>query len=311
MNRRTASKFLAATGLAPALSAPLPSEPKPFRLRHVLSSALYGEMSLDAILPEIAATRCESIDIWRRKHRNQREQIQEMGDDAFGRLLEIHDARLGLSTCYPLGPFGLQEEIGWVAKFRGEMVLCGSGRNGPAEPTGSEAKRQVKDFLEKMKPHVAVAEKHGVTIALENHSRQMLYHPDSLRWFAELNGSTNLGVALAPHHLREFESEIPALIRDLGDDHLAFVYFQEHSKGIYENVPKEIELQQLPGFGGGLDYVPIIGALKDVGFTGLVEIFMHPVPRGIPILPTISEIRTVLLRARSYVDACLAEVNAA
>ena len=33
-----------------------------FRLRYVLSSALYGEMPLDAILPEVAKTGGESID---------------------------------------------------------------------------------------------------------------------------------------------------------------------------------------------------------------------------------------------------------
>ena len=304
MNRRKSIQLLAALPIAPCFA----SEAKPFSLRYVLASALYGEMPLSEILPEVAATDCESIDIWRRVHGNQREQIQEMGDEAFAALLKKQGARLGVSTCYPLGPYGLSDEIAWVKKFGGEVVLTGTGKNGPPEPTGAEAKRQVAAFLEKMKPHVAVAEQHGITIALENHAKDMLYHPDSLRYFAELNRSPRLGIAFAPHHLHAFSAEIPALIRDLGKANLPFVYFQEHSPGMFQKSAKEVEMQQLPGFGGGLDYVPIVRALKEIRFSGLAEIFMHPVPRGIPILPTIPEIRAALKKARAYVDQCLAKL---
>ena len=38
-----------------------------------------------------------------------------------------------------------------------------------------------------------------------------------------------------------------------------------------------------------------VKALRDIGYTGYVEIFMHPTPRGIPILPTAAEI-TVQVR---------------
>lgn len=310
MKRRSALSLLAS---APLASLAPPVQAAPFRLRHVLSSALYGEMALADILPEIAATNCESIDIWRRVHGNQREQIQEMGDEAFAAMLQKHGARLGLSTCYPLGPFGLAEEISWVKKFGGQIVLTGTGtgKNGPANPQGEEAKRQMIDFLEKMKPHVAIAEENGITIALENHSKQFLFHPDSIRYFGEFNRSRHLGIALAPHHLHTFPGVIPGLIRDLGAANLPFVYFQEHCDGMFQKAPKEVEMQQLPGFGGGLDYVPIVRALRNVAFTGVVEIFMHPVPRGIPILPTIPEIRAALHRSRAYIDQCLAEVNAA
>lgn len=305
MNRRHALQLLAAAPLASTLRA---AEP-PFRLRHVLSSALFGEMDLASILPEIAATGCDSIDIWRRVHGNQREQIQAMGDEAFAALLAKHRARLGVSTCYPLGPFGLAAEIAWVKKFGGEIVLTGSGKNGAPQPEGAEAKRQVADFLEKMKPHVAVAEEHGITIALENHANDLLYHPDSLRAFAELNRSPRLGIAFAPHHLHRFPDQIPALIRDLGRANLPFIYFQEHCEGMLKKSPKEEEMRQLPGFGGSLDYASLIGALKGAGFTGLVEIFMHPVPRGVPILPTIPEIRFALLKSHAFIDACLAKAN--
>ncbi len=72
---------------------------------------------------------------------------------------------------------------------------------------------------------------------------------------------------------------------------------------------KEIEMQQLPGL-GKLDYKPILSALRDIGFHGWVEIFMHPTPRGVPILPTASEITAAINKSRAHIEKLLAEVNA-
>lgn len=84
---------------------------------------------------------------------------------------------------------------------------------------------------------------------------------------------------------------------------------QEHSEGIREKVSKEIEMQQMPGFGGGLDYRPIVKALQDIAYQGYCEIFMHPTPRGIPILPTIPEITAAINKSRAYVERCLHAVR--
>ena len=65
----------------------------------------------------------------------------------------------------------------------------------------------------------------------------------------------------------------------------------------------------MPGFGGGLDYRPVIKALADIRYTGLVEIFMHPTPRGIPILPTAPEITAAINRSRDYIERCRREVG--
>ena len=64
-------------------------------------------------------------------------------------------------------------------------------------------------------------------------------------------------------------------------------------------------MMQLPGFGGGLDYKPIVAALKKMNFTGPVEILMHPTPRGIPILPTIPEVTAAINTSRTYLEKCL------
>jgi len=301
--RRRFLQTLAVAAAAPVLGRAAQREP--FRLRYVLSSAMYGEMPLDVILPEVAKTGSEAIDIWCKVHGNQREQITAMGDDAFADMLAKHRVKLGVSTRYPLGPTGLQDEMRWLKKFGGGIIVTGS--KGPREPQGAAAKSAMRDFLELMKPHLAVAEETGVVIAIENHDKQLLYHPDSLRYFAELNRSRHLGVAFAPHHLHAWSDQIPTLLRDLGANQIPFMYFQEHSDGIRQKVAKEIEMRQLPGY-GALDYRPIVRALRDIRFTGYVEIFMHPTPRGIPILPTVAEITGAINRSRAYVEQCLREV---
>jgi sugar phosphate isomerase/epimerase len=301
ITRRTFLYTLGAAAAGSAIAAP-----EPFRLRYVLSSALYGETPLSEILPEVSKAGCESIDIWCKVHGNQREQITEMGDEAFAALLEKNHTRLGVSTRYPLGPMKLQDEMAWLKKLGGKIVLCGS--SGPKNPAGAEAKAAIQDFMEKMKPHVAKAEELGVTIAIENHSNTALYHPDSLRYFAEFNRSPSLGVALAFHHLNEWQDQIPTLIRDLGAAQLPFIYFQEHSEGISKKVAKEIEMQQMPGFGGALDYHPVLKAMRDIRFAGVVSLFMHPTPRGVPILPTTAEVTAAVNKSRAFVEGCLKEI---
>jgi len=299
--------FLQAVAAVAALPrAPAADQREPFRLRYLLASALYGEMPLDVILPEVTRTGSEAIDIWCKVHGNQREQITAMGDDAFAALLAKHRVKLGVSTRYPLGPLGLGDEMKWMRKFGGGIIVTGSG--GPRGLPAAELKSAIRSFIERMQPHVAAAEENGVTIAIENHSNSLLHPPDSLRYFAEFNRSRHLGIAFAPHHLHEWSDQIPALLRDLGANQIPFLYFQEHSDGIRQKVAKEIEMRQLPGFGGGLDYRPIVKALRDIRYTGYVEIFMHPTPRGIPILPTVAEITGAINRSRAYVEQCLREV---
>ena len=305
MNRRKWIKGAGATGavlLAPQIVRAGAEEG--FLLRYVLSSAMFGDMPLDSVLGEVAKAGCGSVDIWRKVHATHREQIDEMGDDAFQALLKKHETKMSVSTCYPLGPFKQDDEMRWVKKNGGQMTVCASGGMGPRDPKGAEAKRQVKAFFEKLKPHYELAEELGMTMAIENHKNAMLSSPDSIRYFGELNPSKNVGVAFAPHHLHDAIEEIPKLIRDLGRENLPFFYFQEHHPSSKKKMAKEDERKQMPGF-GTLDYVPILSALKEVGFDGLAEIFMHPVPRGIPILPTAKEITAVINESRHHLTKCL------
>ncbi len=304
MNRR---RFCQLSGSA-ALAVPSISKAEDaFSVRYVLSSAMYGDMPLDTVLGEVARAGCESVDIWRKGHATHREQITEMGDEAFQTLLKKRGTKMAISTCYPLGPFKQDEEISWAKKNGGTMTLCGSGGMGKRDPVGEEAKKQVKAFFEKLKPHYELAESKGITMVIENHKNSMLSSPDSIRYFSELNPSKNIGIAFAPHHLHDVVDDIPTLIKDCGKENIPFIYFQEHHKSSKEKMSEQEQLKQLPGH-GSLDYVPILAALRDIKFDGLAEIFGHPVPRGIPMLGTAGEITAAINTSREYISDCLKKI---
>jgi len=273
-----------------------------FPLHYALASCLYGTTSLAEILPEVEKTGAQYIDLWPKVHGNQREQVAEMGEERFRSLLEEHRVKLGMTTRYDLAPQALAEEISFIARLGGRLIVTGSG--GPKGLAGNELKQALQKFVEELRPHVAVAEQHNVTIALENHASSLLDSPDSLRWFAEFSPSPRLGIALAPYHLPQDPTLIAGVVRDCGN-RLAHFYAWEHGQGCMTKLPKEQELQQLPGR-GSLDFVPILAALKQIDYKGWTEIFMHPVPRGIPILDTTAQVTGELNRVRNgYLTDCL------
>lgn len=263
---------------------------------------MYGELPLAEILPEVHKTGAAEIDIWPRKHGNQREQAEAMGFDAFGQLLSDHDISLGIITRYDLGPYKLQDEMKIVHDLGGDMIVTGSGN-----VESATEKERVQKFVEKMKPHTDRAEELGVTIAIENHGNQLIFSPDSLRYLAEFAHSDRLGIALAPYHLPQDPNVLADLIRDLGPK-MAHFYAWEHGMGCMEKRPKVQEMKQLPGY-GPLDFGPIIKALRETQYAGRTSIFMHPVPRGIPILPTAPEVTRAMNRSREYLESYLGATN--
>ena len=87
----------------------------------------------------------------------------------------------------------------------------------------------------------------------------------------------------------------------------SFAAYQLEQASDAAKVAKEIEMQQMPGFGGALDYRPIVKALREIRYRGLVEIFMHPTPRGVPILPSVAEISGAVNKSRLYIEDCIAQ----
>lgn len=272
-----------------------------FKFRYIVGSSMFGELPLSEILPLMSKMGAKYIDIWPRKHGNQREQVEQMGHDQFAAMLKQHGVELGCSTRYDLGPFGLQDEMKVVAKLGGDLLICGG--SGPKNLQGAELKAAVKVFAEEMKPHIEAAAENGVVIGMENHGNNLMDSADSLKWFVEFTDSKHAGIALAPYHLENLglgADELAKLIEDLGD-RMAMFYAWQYGMGCMKKMPKEEELMQMPGR-GKLDFGPMVAALKKTNYQGYTEIFMHPTPRGIPILPTAGEVADEIVRARVYLE---------
>jgi sugar phosphate isomerase/epimerase len=221
-----------------------------------------------------------------------------MGEAAFAELLAKHDLTLGCITQYKLGPFGLADEMRLAQRLGCKTIVTGAV--GPRGLGGGELKSAVSDFLEKMRPHLKIAEQTGVTIAIENHANNLIDSPDAIRWLAELSPSTNLGIALAPYHLQQDPEMIANLIGDIGDRMTVF-YAWQHGNGSMTAQPKETELLQMPGR-GDLDFGPIVASLRKINYQGWTEIFMHSYPRGTAILDSIDAVTTEVKRGASYMN---------
>ncbi len=264
--------------------------------RYMLASCMYGYMYLGEVLPEVARTGATAIDLWPKRHGNQREQLQDLGEELYLSLLQRHNVTTGCLTQYPLGPFRLTEEMQLAKRLSCSTIVTGG--EGPKGLAGDELRNAVRQFTEKMTPHREVAEETGVTIAIENHANNLFDSADSLKYLVEFRSSSRLAVALAPYHLPQDTEQLSSLIRTLGSA-IAVFYAWQHGHGCMTRLPKQEELLQLPGR-GELDFAPLIKALAEVQYTGWMEIFMHPVPRGIPILETAEEVTAEINRSRDY-----------
>jgi sugar phosphate isomerase/epimerase len=298
---RTAVALGCGAAARPAASA----DAAPYRLRYIVASCLYGKAPLAEILPEVRKCGAEHIEIWTEPHGNQREQIDSMGLPAFAELLQTHDVKLGTFTCFKQGLFDMRGEMEVVQRLGGDMVICNSG--GPRGLSGDALETAVREFAERLKPHVAYAEERGIAIGLENHGGGLINTPDSQRLVLDLIPSRRFGIALAPAHLPQDAPQIARLIGDLGE-RLLHVQAWGFGKGfIGVQHSREEQLQQLP-HRGSLDWTPIVAALKRISYAGRVEVFMHPTPRGVPILDTTEQVTAEINRARRHLEDCLASV---
>lgn len=295
MNRRHFLQSLAASAAAPACAAQ-----GAWKLNYMLASSMYGSLPLAEILPEVRKTGATGIELWPKKHGTQREELDAMGHDRFAAMLAEHGVGFGGTTRYDLGPFKLAEEVALVRKLGGSFIVTG-GEGAWKSLAAEQLKANVKDFVEKMKPHAALAAASGITIGIENHVNNLIDSPDSLRWLADFaRDVAGIGIALAPYHLPQDTKLLGDLIRHI-DGKLTLFYAWEHGMGCMKPMPKQEELMQMPGR-GKLDWKPLLVALKQINFTGPTEIFMHPTPRGIPILPTAAETTAEIARAKEFLD---------
>jgi sugar phosphate isomerase/epimerase len=299
-NRRRFLQSLSALAVAPVCAAEVP-----WKLNYLLASSMYGSLPLAEILPEVQKTGTTAIELWPKKHGTQREEVDAIGHDKFAAMLKDHGLSFGGTTRYDLGPFKLTEEIGFVKKMGGSLIVAGGAGDWKVSP--EQLKLNVKAFVEKMKPHAALAAENGVTLGIENHINNLIDTPDSLRWLADgIRDTPGIGIAFAPYHLPQDAALQANLIQHIGQKMTLF-YAWEYGMSCSKAMPKAEELQQMPGR-GKLDWKPLLQALRAINFNGPTEIFMHPTPRGIPILPTAAETTAEIVRGRDYLDSIVTQM---
>ena len=301
IDRREALRILTLGGMSSCLfgsSLFAGTELKKTKFRYALATSLFGTEPIEEILAVAKSTGAEWIDLWPLKHGNQREQVAEMGTEKFVELLKKHDIKLGLTTRFDLGPFGLKDEMKFVSELGGTVIV--TGPQGPTGQKGDDLKKAIKAFHEQLKPHAGEAEKHDIVIAIENHSNMLLDSPDAVKYFIDGIRSESLGIAFAPYHLPQDPGSLADLIKHCGSK-LALFYAWQHGNGCMTKLPKDEELLQLPGR-GTLDFAPLVTALNEIGFKGFTEIFMHPFPRGIPILEDVRQSTVEIQRSVDYLE---------
>ena len=195
----------------------------------------------------------------------------------------------------------------------GEKARRQSDRDGQQGAEGSRGRRGEGCGQKIHRGNEAARRKGGGTRRDRSPSRttsgRPIYHPDSLRYFAEFNRSANLGIAFAPHHLLPMgRSKSRNCSATSARSRSAVRVFSGALRGHDEEDEQGDRNAATPRTSAARSTIgPIVKALRDIGYSGFVEIFMHPMPRGIPILPTAAEITAAINKSRAYVEKCLAE----
>ena len=108
-SRREFLKTSAATGVTALAGSNLAlGKDQKRRPKYILGSCMYGYTKLAEIVPEVNKVGASAIDIWPKVHGDQREQLDEMGEEKFATLLKSQGVTLGCITQYKVGRFVIQ-----------------------------------------------------------------------------------------------------------------------------------------------------------------------------------------------------------
>ena len=115
-------------------------------------------------MPEIRKAGAGHAGIRPRNFGARRERMDALGHERFTAPLRKNRVGLGILSRYDPGPFRLLEEMQAARRFGRNTIVCGAGGKGGL--AGAELKVAVKDFAERMKPHLAAAERAGAIVFL-------------------------------------------------------------------------------------------------------------------------------------------------
>jgi len=236
----------------------------PWKPRLALSSVMFSDLSLEEFCAKAVALGFPQIDLWGPfgKCRHLEEAVG-MGPEKFMELLKRHGLEVGAWTLY-MGKDKRRrfpDYAEFIGACGGGIVVSGTQYEGTAK---AKLEGSIIGFYERIAPEIALARKHGVKLAIENHGWAILDSPESFDLFARHNPAPDIcGFAVAPYHLQRIKADVAALIRKHGRQ-LLFFYAWQAGEGT----------AQLPGE-GPVDFAPWLQALREVNFTHSMTPFMH------------------------------------
>lgn len=289
----TRRSFLKVMGVGAAAGIAAPVLPvlakkavrKKWRMRLSTSSIHFMQLPIEQTCERIAKLGFEAIDIWSAHQGcpHLDDVAERLGAEGLKKLLTKNKLKLFAFSVYR-GGYGRYAEL--LGKAGGGVAIQGSA--GPCKP--EELTVRMRQFIEKLKPQVELAEKYNSYLAIENHGNALLNSLDSLKAFVDINTSKRLGIALAPYHIQTLKASVPEAIRICGKQ-LLFFYAWQHYR----------DSKQLPGI-GPTDMTPWIRALADIRYRGYVNPFMHGHPEA--------DVMTAnLAKSSDYLKNCYKKVN--
>ena len=290
MNRRefllTSAGVAAGFSIANTLQSAQAAAPR-WKMRLSTSTIQFTRLPIEQACERIGALGFEGIDIWspHAKCPHLDDVQTRLGADGLKELLAKHKLKLYAFSVYAGGYPKYAELLG---KVGGGVAIRGSTK--PAKEENLTA--ATKDFLEKLKPELELAEKHNSYLAIENHGGALLHSLDSFKAFVDNNHHPRLGLALAPYHLQAGKFSVEEAIAISGKQ-LFFFY-------AWQNAP---DVGQLPGH-GPTDMTPWLAALAKIDYRWYVNPFMHHEPE-----PDVMS--AALAKARDYLKECYAKIGAA
>jgi sugar phosphate isomerase/epimerase len=286
VNRRTflqtSAAVMGASAVAPALLGSALAADADWKMRLSTSSIQFGTLPVEKACERIASLGFEAIDFWPTGPvglgcPHLEEIDKRLGPAGLQDLLAKNRLKLCALTCYFVGYPKYAKLLGSL----GGGVAVRDSR--PGNPANLRA--EMKDFFERLKPEIELAEKYDSYLAIENHGNCLLGSHDAFKAFVEMNPSRRVGVALAPWHLQAAGISVTDVIATVGKQ-LFFFYAWQHAEGV----------SQLPGI-GSTDCTPWLTALAKIGYPRYVNPFMHGHPQ-----PT--EMTAALATSRKYMMQC-------
>ena len=251
--------------------------------RFSTSTVMYPDSPFEVAIDEIAKTGCEAVDLWDAPSNpvNHMDWVWKRRPALLRVFLENCGLKLFSFSIYWSPGNELLERLEWLAEAGGQVAVLGGGAAvGQPVSAGIAALEQLATRAEAL----------GIRIAGENHGGSSLSTIASLREFARLAASPNLGIALAPYHVMGEGESVAEAIR-AGGPKLFFLYAWQQAPGMAE----------LPG-DGTLDFLPVLRALRQVKYAGYLNLFTHThVPRD--------QMTPAVIKSRQYLEGLLAQLG--